>query len=54
MPSHEEDIHLILTIQNTVTTQPNGHLGHTYNLCGNFNRYIFFFIKQNDQQTTPP
>ena len=54
MPSHEEDIPLIPTIQNTITNQINFHPNHTYILCGDFNRDIALIGRQNDQQTTPP
>ena len=54
MSSHEEDIHLIPTIQNTITNQINLHPNHTYILCGDFNRDIALIGRQNDQQTTPP
>ena len=40
MPSHEEDLPLIPTIQNTIIDQVNGHLDHMYMLCGDFNRDI--------------
>ena len=54
MPSHEEDIPLIPTIQNTITNKINLHPNHTYILCGDFNRDIALIGRQNDQQTTPP
>ena len=54
MPSHEENIPLIPTIQNTITNQINLHPNHTYILCGDFNKDIALIGRQNDQQITPP
>jgi len=54
MPSHEEDIPLIPTIQNTITNQLNLHPNHTCILCGDFNRDIALIGRQNDYHITPP
>lgn len=54
MPSHDEILPLIPTIQTSITHQINVHPNHTYILCGNFNRDIALIKRQNDQQTTPP
>ena len=53
MPSHEEDLPLIPTIQNTITDHINSHPNHTYILCGDFNRDIALIGRQNNLQTTP-
>ena len=54
MPSHEEDLPFIPSIQTTVTNQITSHPNHTYILCGNFNRNIALIGRQNDLQITPP
>ena len=54
MPSHEDDLPLIPTIQANITRQINTHPNHTYILCGDFNRDVALIGRQNDQQTTPP
>lgn len=54
MPSHEEDLPLIPTIQNTINKQINAHPNHAYVICGGFNRDITLIGRQNDQQITPP
>ena len=54
MPSHEEDLPLIPTIQNTITDHINAHPNHAYILCGDFNMNIALIGRQNDLQTTPP
>ena len=54
MPSHEDDLPLIPTIQTNITHQINTHPNHIYILCGDFNRDVALIGRQNDQQTTPP
>ena len=54
MPSHHEDIALIPTIQQTITTQINTYSNHTLILCGDFNRDIALIGRQNEHNTTPP
>ena len=54
MPSHEDDLPLIPTIQTNITHQINTHPNHTYIICGDFNRDVALIGRQNDQQTTPP
>jgi endonuclease/exonuclease/phosphatase family metal-dependent hydrolase len=50
MPSHEEDLHLLLDILDTITQHPN----HTVILCGDFNRDIALIGRHHDNEFTPP
>ena len=54
MPSHEEDIPLIPTIQNTITNQINLHPNYACIVCRDFDRDIALIGRQNDHHITPP
>ena len=54
MPTHNEDVGLITTIQQTIKTQIIAHPNHTYLLCSDFNRDIALIRRQNEHGNTPP
>ena len=54
MPTHDEDIHLILFLKTAITNQINTHPNHIHILCGDFNRDIALTGRQNNNSHTPP
>jgi exonuclease III len=54
MPSHEEDLHLIPDILDTITLTITQHHNHTIILCGDFNRDIALIGRHHDNDFTPP
>jgi hypothetical protein len=54
MPSHDEDLPLILDIQATITQTITQHINHIIILCGDFNRDIALVGRHHDNEFTPP
>ena len=54
MPSHNEDLRLILIIQQTIEEQIIAHPNHTYILDGDFNRDVALIGRQNENGDIPP
>jgi hypothetical protein len=54
MPSHEEDLHLIPDILDTITQTITQHPNHTIILFGDFNRDIALIGRHHDNEFTPP
>ena len=54
MPSHQNDIHLIPNIMQTITQQITSHVNANIILCGDFNRDIALIGHTKDLTIHPP
>lgn len=54
MPTHQEDIHLIIDIQNQIHTLQTQHLNHPIILVGDFNQDILLQGRTTNDTQIPP